>query len=197
MTHRSCVVLLLWAGLGAPVIAAAQSGQLQKPGEIQQPKGQWQVPGEIQQPKGPWQVPGEIQKPGPIQTVKEQCLQRFRMGADTLFEFDKSTLTPPAETTLTELGPMVTKAGKHPVSVEGHTDAIGPADYNQRLSEQRARTVRDWLAARGYVPATTTIKGYGKDKPVAPNTRPDGSDNPDGRALNRRVEVVIDTCRPG
>jgi outer membrane protein OmpA-like peptidoglycan-associated protein len=63
------------------------------------------------------------------------------------------------------------------------------------LSEQRAATVRDWLAAHGYVPASTPIKGYGKADPVAPNTKPDGSDDPQGRQKNRRVEVVIQTCK--
>lgn len=58
-----------------------------------------------------------------------------------------------------------------------------------------ARSVKTWLVARQAVPATTPIKGHGKSRPVASNTKPDGSDNPQGRQKNRRVEIVIDTCR--
>lgn len=173
------------------VAAAAQNG------EIQKPKGTWQKPGEIQQPKGTWQKPGEIQVPKGIQAIKVQdqsCKQRLTVGADALFEFDKWTLTADAEETLTALGPLVQKAGKHPIHIEGHTDGIGSAGYNQTLSEKRAQTVKDWLASHGYVPASASVQGFGKTRPIAPNTNPDGSDNPKGRQENRRVEVVIDSC---
>lgn len=175
---------------------AAQNGQIQQPGPIQQPQGTWQTPGSIQQPKGPWQKPGEIQKAGEIQSVKtDRCHQRLTVGADALFEFNKASLTDAAQQTLATLGPMIQKAGKHQVSVEGHTDSIGTAQYNQDPSEKRAKAVEDWLSAHSYIdPSTMQARGYGKMRPVAPNTNPDGSDNPDGRARNRRVEVVIDTC---
>ena len=172
-------------------------GEIQKPGEIQQPKGQWQKPGEIQQPKGPWQKPGEIQVPKGIQAIHAQesaCEQRLTTVADALFEFDKATLAADAEQTLAALGPQIAQRGTHPIVIEGHTDSIGSDAVNQRLSEQRARAVRVWLAAHSFLPATTPTKGYGKDRPVAPNANPDGSDNPAGRQKNRRVEVVIKTC---
>jgi outer membrane protein OmpA-like peptidoglycan-associated protein len=74
--------------------------------------------------------------------------------------------------------------------VEGHTDATGAAGYNQTLSEQRARTVESWLESRGYVVANVTeVHGFGKTKPVASN------DTPEGRQKNRRVEIVINTCK--
>ncbi|HLK24527.1 MAG TPA: OmpA family protein, partial [Caulobacteraceae bacterium] len=82
-----------------------------------------------------------------------------------------------------------------PERVEGHTDAIGSDAYNMTLSEARARTVRDWLSARGAIPAATPIKGYGKRDPIAPNTRPDGSDDPEGRQKNRRVDILFSTCK--
>ena len=173
------------------------SDSWQKPGEIQQPKGTWQKPGEIQQPKGPWQKPGEIQVPKGIQAIHvqdENCRHRLTIGSDALFEFDKATLTSDAEVTLKALGPLLTDNGKHPIMVEGHTDAIGSPDYNQRLSEKRAQVVRAWLVEHRYVTRGAAIKGYGKTRPVAPNSNPDGSDNPEGRQRNRRVEVVIDTC---
>lgn len=174
----------------AALTASAQNGQ------IQQPKGTWQTPGQIQQPKGPWQTPGAIQKPGDIQSVKsDRCHTRLTVGADALFEFNQAALTDAAQQTLQTLGPMIQKVGKHPVSIEGYTDAIGSDAYNQTLSEERAKSVEDWLAAHQYVDAaTTTVHGFGKTHPVASNTKPDGSDNPEGWAKNRRVEVVIDTC---
>ncbi len=177
--------------------AQPPSGGSQTPAEIQQPKGQWQVPGQIRAPTGPWQKPGEIQVPKGIQAIhaeKATCEERLTTVADALFEFDKATLNPDAEQTLAVLGPQIAQRGKHPVVIEGHTDAIGSDAHNQALSEQRAAAVRGWLAAHGYVPALTPIKGYGKKRPVAPNAKPDGSDDPVGRQKNRRVEVVIKTC---
>ena len=169
----------------------------QTSGQVQQPKGNWQTPGQIQQPKGTWQVPGELQKPGDIQKVQsDRCHERLTVGSDALFEFNQAALTPQAQQTLDALGPMIQQAGKHPVAIQGYTDSIGTDAYNQILSERRAQAVESWLVSRNYIDAAAaTVQGFGKSHPVAPNTKSDGSDNPEGRARNRRVEVVIDTCR--
>lgn len=125
----------------------------------------------------------------------DRCQQRLTIGADTLFEFDKSTLTSDAEETLAALGPMIQKAGKHPVVIEGHTDGKGTDAYNHALSNNRAEAVQVWLIDHRFVAREQpSVKALGKTKPVAPNTKPDGTDNPEGRQKNRRVEVVIDTC---
>lgn len=173
-------------------------GTWQVPGEIQQPRGTWQVPGEIQQPKGTWQQPGQIQVPKGIQAVRAtttQCEYRLSVVADALFDFDKANLRPEAEETLTAAGPALVKLRDKPARIEGHTDGKGSDAYNTRLSEARATTVRDWLVGRDMLPTGTTIKGYGKTRPIAPNTMPDGRDDPEGRQKNRRVEVVFDTCK--
>jgi outer membrane protein OmpA-like peptidoglycan-associated protein len=137
--------------VAAALPALAQSGNWQVPGEIQQPKGTWQVPGEIQQPKGTWQTPGAIQapkgtiqQPGEIQEPKStwqvrvvpinRCEQRLSVVADALFDFDKSSLRPEAEETLTAAGPEIAKLGGKPSRIEGHTDAKGSDAYNLRLS---------------------------------------------------------------
>ena len=138
------------------------------------------------------QVPQKVVK---VKPVTKGCTEKLTLGADALFEFGEATLTPTAQKTLALLGPTISKGGKHPVQIYGYTDSIGSDSYNQALSEQRARSVRNWLAAHGYIRASTSIKGFGKQHPVAPNTNPNGSDNPQGRAKNRRVEVLIDTCR--
>ena len=164
----------------------------------QTPGGTWRTPGEFKTPTGKWQTPGPIQIPRGLQAIKSQkkpCVTRLTVGADALFEFDKSTLSPQAEETLKALGPVILKQGKHPAVVEGHTDSIGSAAYNQTLSEARARTVQAWLVKHHYLPTNTPIVGYGKNRPIAPNVTPDGKDDPAGRQKNRRVEVVIDTCK--
>jgi len=171
--------------LGAALAAAASAQQ------IQQPKGTWQTPGAIQQPKGPWQVPKGIQA---IKTTTQPCGKKYTVDADALFAFDKYTLSPDAEKTLSVLGPMLKKSAG-PIHIDGYTDSIGSSAYNATLSDHRAKTVRDWLASHGYVPAATPYAGHGKDDPIAPNTNPNGSDNPGGRAKNRRVEITVGSCR--
>lgn len=117
---------------------------------------------------------------------------RVLLAADTLFDFDKATLTPAAETNLARTAALVAEGGKGAVTVVGHTDAKGDDAYNDSLSRRRADAVAAWLrarpelAGRGFTP-----EGRGEREPVAPNAAPDGGDDPAGRARNRRVEVVI------
>ena len=189
MGHLTRAGLLLLAL--APVAGAQQ--------EIQKPRDTWQTPGEIQQPKGTWQQPGEIQVPRGIQAIRaedERCTRRFLVGSDALFAFDQATLSPDAEVTLEAMLPLLAQAGQHPAVIEGHTDAKGEEAYNQALSERRAQTVKGWLVQRGALPATTAVQGWGERRPVAPNARPDGTDDPAGRQKNRRVAVVLDLCKP-
>lgn len=145
------------------------------------------------------QTPGDIQVPTGLKAIKTTnlpCSQRFLIGADTLFEFDKATLNPRAEETLKVLAPMIRELGPHPVRIEGHTDCIGTDEYNQQLSERRAERVKNWLLENRTVSREAVeILGFGEKKPVAPNTKPDKSDNPPGRALNRRVEIIVNTCK--
>lgn len=112
---------------------------------------------------------------------------------DVLFEFGQSTLTDGAAGRVHDIADVLnTQATGRRISVEGHTDAIGSEDANQRLSEARARSVADALSGSGVEASRLSTAGYGEHYPVAPNTNPDGSDNAAGRAKNRRVEVVIE-----
>ena len=78
------------------------------------------------------------------------------------------------------------------VTIEGHTDAKGADAYNQTLSEQRAASVKQWLVANAQVNgANISTRGWGKSKPVTHNAKPDGSDDPEGRAKNRRVQIIV------
>lgn len=195
--------LASWPLLGVLVLVPANATAADPaPGTSGGAGGHWQVPGEIQQPKGTWQVPGQIQKagdlqkPGEIQKIEEKCRTRLVLGADTLFEFDRADLTTGAVESLGSLASTIRESHARAASVEGHTDVKGADDYNQKLSERRAVAVRDWLVAEGAVAAGTPIVGYGESSPAAPNAKPDGSDDPEGRARNRRVEIVLTTCEP-
>lgn len=111
-----------------------------------------------------------------------------------LFAFDSDRLTPAAQAELQDTAKLIRERAKGPVRVEGHTDAIGSQAYNLGLSERRARAVRDALAQLlNDKPTQFSVKGFGASKPIAPNRNPDGSDNPKGRARNRRVTVAIPT----
>ena len=112
---------------------------------------------------------------------------------DVLFEFGKADLTSEARVKARSIADVLNEQAKNRrVAVEGHTDSIGSDAFNQKLSERRAENVANALEGSGVGSQRVTVKGYGKRYPVAPNTNPDGTDNPAGRAKNRRVEVVIE-----
>ncbi len=119
---------------------------------------------------------------------------RIAMSADVLFDFDKADIKTEAEPSLDKVVTVLKSYPKAAVTIEGYTDAKGSDAYNRRLSERRAEAVRGWLAARGGLGGMAfTTRGNGAERPVAPNRRPDGSDNPEGRQKNRRVEIVVRT----
>lgn len=119
---------------------------------------------------------------------------RVELPGDVLFDFDKTDIKPAAEETLKKLATIIRSKSKGSVLINGYTDSKGNDAYNKKLSEGRANSVKQWLTTRGGISAVgLQTRGLGKANPVAPNTRPDGSDNPDGRAKNRRVEIVIPT----
>jgi outer membrane protein OmpA-like peptidoglycan-associated protein len=117
------------------------------------------------------------------------------LPADVLFDFDKADIRSEAVTTLEKLARLIKQSGQSGgvvIQVNGHTDSIGADAYNTTLSERRAASVVQWLTTNaGIAPGRLQAKGYGESRPVAQNTNPDGSDNPEGRQKNRRVEVII------
>ncbi|MGH8085196.1 MAG: OmpA family protein [Lysobacter sp.] len=108
------------------------------------------------------------------------------------FDFDKSTLRPDAVAILSEATQILQRYPDLNVEVAGHTDSKGTDAYNQALSERRATAVYDYLTSNG-IDASRLVgpNGYGESRPIAPNTNPDGSDNPEGRAQNRRTELNV------
>jgi outer membrane protein OmpA-like peptidoglycan-associated protein len=107
-----------------------------------------------------------------------------------LFDFNKATLKPESDPVLQKVLILLGKNPSLKLEVQGHTDAVGDAAYNQNLSQARAAAVVDWLTKHGIAAARLTPKGYGKSMPVADNN----SDA--GRAKNRRVELVKPGCAP-
>jgi outer membrane protein OmpA-like peptidoglycan-associated protein len=105
--------------------------------------------------------------------------------SDILFDVDEATLKPGAEASVRRIAAVLQQYPQHEIAVEGHTDATGPDAYNQRLSEQRAASVREALVRGGVDAARITSAGFGESRPVA------GNDTPAGRQQNRRVEVVV------
>ncbi len=107
--------------------------------------------------------------------------------SDVLFDFNQASLKPGAREKLSKLaGILLAYPGSYHIEVEGHTDAIGSQDYNQKLSEDRAQSVAGYLLRAGITSErVVAVRGFGKQKPVATN------DTPEGRQMNRRVEIVI------
>jgi outer membrane protein OmpA-like peptidoglycan-associated protein len=119
------------------------------------------------------------------------------LASDTLFAFDKAELAPEAVPNLRRTHELIRRSGAGEITVTGHTDAKGDDAYNQELSRRRAQAVVDWLRRQDglHAPAFKAV-GRGATAPIAPNTRSDGSDDPEGRARNRRVEVKIPKQTP-
>lgn len=117
---------------------------------------------------------------------------RIELAADVLFDFDKADLLPKAEQTLTQAAGIIRDKAKGKVSINGYTDAKGSDAHNQPLSERRAAAVETWFKTKGNLKSIPFVtQGFGSKNPVAPNKKPDGSDDPDGRQKNRRVEIII------
>ena len=120
----------------------------------------------------------------------ESCGTLITLEDGVLFDFGKSDIRPDAAQTLKSLAGVLNNAKVPAAHIYGHTDSVSDEAFNQQLSEARANAVKNDLAKNG-VTATMDATGYGESKPVAPNENADGSDNPAGRALNRRVEIFI------
>jgi outer membrane protein OmpA-like peptidoglycan-associated protein len=104
---------------------------------------------------------------------------------DILFDVNQSTLKAEAKLVIAKLAGILLIMGDLNTRIEGHTDSTGSFDHNMRLSEARAAAVRDFLFDQGIAAKRMKVKGYGPDRPIASN------ETTDGRAKNRRVEIVI------
>jgi OOP family OmpA-OmpF porin len=131
---------------------------------------------------------GKLPRLNKLKPLGKPCGTLIRISAGVLFDFDKDAVRPEAKDVLTAVAKAL---GKQTVDIQvnGHTDAKGSDAYNQDLSERRATAVVTFLEEAG-LKAPLEAQGFGETQPVAPNTLK-GKDNPAGRQLNRRVEIVI------
>src|SRR6266581_3554947 len=117
----------------------------------------------------------------------------MNLSGDVLFHYDKAALKPEAEQALKKVAVVLSQFPESKVTVEGYTDSRGTKAANMQLSRERAQSVKDWLVKNGGVlAANVSTKGFGEQYPIAPNKNTDGSDNPLGRALNRRVSIIVE-----
>ena len=105
--------------------------------------------------------------------------------SDVLFDTAKHSLRPLAREKLAKVAGIISGHPGLRLDVEGFTDSVGGDDYNQKLSEQRGESVRDYLTGQGVLSTSITSQGFGKNQPVASN------DTAAGRQQNRRVELVV------
>jgi OOP family OmpA-OmpF porin len=103
---------------------------------------------------------------------------------DVHFDFDRSTLRPEAIQILDRAVMTLQGSPTLTVTIEGHTDSVGTAEYNLSLGERRANAVRDYLLGRGIAAGRMRTVSYGEERPAADN----GTDA--GRAMNRRAHIV-------
>jgi outer membrane protein OmpA-like peptidoglycan-associated protein len=117
----------------------------------------------------------------------------MNLSGDVLFDYDKAALKPEAEEALKKVAVVLSQFPESKVTVEGYTDSKGGKTVNMQLSRERAQAVKDWLVRSGGVAiANISVKGFGEQYAIAPNKNADGTDNPLGRALNRRVSIIVE-----
>jgi|SRR6185369_15497581 outer membrane protein OmpA-like peptidoglycan-associated protein len=125
------------------------------------------------------QIPGvEVTRPAENQID-------VRLTSDVLFDYNSASLRPESRATLGDLASNFRRYTDEIIDVEGHTDSTGNPEYNQGLSERRADSVKGFLVDEGVAGSRINAIGYGETRPKASN------DTPEGRQLNRRVEIHI------
>ncbi|MGD9480437.1 UNVERIFIED_ORG: OmpA family protein [Roseateles sp. XES5] len=115
----------------------------------------------------------------------------LNMPSNVTFATDQDQVIPPFYPTLDSVAIVLRKFDKTLIDVDGHTDSVGNAGYNMDLSNRRANSVANYLAARGVDPRRMSAMGYGLERPIASNA------SESGRAQNRRVEIAISPLRQG
>lgn len=118
-----------------------------------------------------------------VERVGEGILITFESGL--VFDFDSYNLREETKTNLTELSETLKKYDDTNILIEGHTDNTGEDNYNQKLSENRADAVENFIVTQGIDKSRVTTKGYGESQPL------DSNDTDAGKQKNRRVEVAI------
>jgi outer membrane protein OmpA-like peptidoglycan-associated protein len=107
------------------------------------------------------------------------------------YDFNKYDINPAAARELDKLAQILIDNPEIKIELSSHTDSVDTEEYNMWLSQKRAESAVNYLIRKGISPDRMIAKGYGESRPIARNTNPDGTDNPEGRAKNRRTEFKI------
>lgn len=126
-----------------------------------------------------------------VAPVAAATTERFSLAADTLFDFDKAEIKPDGRVRMDEIISWLNQRGAElgVVVSTGHTDSIGSDEYNMKLSERRAESVKDYLVSQGVDANRIRTEGMGERQPAADNK------TNDGRAENRRVLIEVEGTR--
>jgi outer membrane protein OmpA-like peptidoglycan-associated protein len=155
-------------------------------------------------PAGAWQVAGinfskllanYAASAGATDGVAYSPIVKNPGGGESLvvyFDFNEAGLVPRARRQLEIVANLLRDDPRRKLRLSGHADAIGSDTYNRRLSAARALAVKQALAGLGVAADQIVTEGLGTLRPLDPNTKPDGSDNPEGRSRNRRTEIYLD-----
>jgi outer membrane protein OmpA-like peptidoglycan-associated protein/tetratricopeptide (TPR) repeat protein len=148
---------------------------------------------------------GYFEKKVPVNTIGSDCSDTVAIGSTLIsylpkadvsvniyYDYDKWKLSDSAKQTIdTTLMPLFDLFPNAIIEIGSHTDSTGTDLYNIILSQKRSESVVNYLISKGIPSERLVAKGYGMRFPIAPNTKPDGSDDPAGRQLNRRTEIKI------
>ena len=126
----------------------------------------------------------------PVKVIRRGDDIILRMPSDVTFQVDRAEIQPAFYPVLDTMSETLVQYGETRVQVTGHADSTGADAYNQALSERRAASVGVYLNRKGVVRARLSMDGQGESAPIASN------DTDEGRALNRRVEIVVQPFRP-
>jgi outer membrane protein OmpA-like peptidoglycan-associated protein len=110
---------------------------------------------------------------------------------NVFFEFGSAKISNDSKSELNKLFSLLSNNPSISVEIQGHTDSKGNNKFNKKLSQERAESVQKFLTNKGIKKLRVSAVGYGEKQPIAKNTNEDGSDNEEGRALNRRIELKI------
>ena len=131
--------------------------------------------------------PAPVVEPPPAPAPRPVIIEKGRQTLDVEFDFDKSTIKKGYDKDINDLAKVMKDYPDLNVVIEGHTDNVGTAAYNKKLSQRRADAVKKYMVEQDGINANRiTAEGFGFDRPIASN------DTDEGRQKNRRVEAAVD-----
>ncbi len=177
---------------GAPMLAFGHAASAQTPSGLSEQLMPHPAPA-LPRPAAPAPAAGGAPSLPAGVTIKETPTATIMsVQGDVLFDFDSAQLRPSSREVLARVVAYINERRPPQIAVEGNTDSVGSPDYNVALGRNRARSVVGFFVQSGLPGGIFTVASYGATHPVAANTNPDGSDNPEGRAHNRRVDIILE-----